>query len=67
VVRVSGLKALEGDAEWEAKIDELMDAVDESIPEPEREIDKPFLMPVEDVFSIRAAAPWPPAASSAAR
>ncbi|MFN9660984.1 MAG: elongation factor Tu [Cyanobacteriota bacterium] len=52
VVRVSGLKALEGSAEWESKVDELMDAVDESIPEPEREIDKPFLMAVEDVFSI---------------
>ncbi len=52
VVKVSGLKALEGEAEWEAKIDELMSAVDESIPEPEREIDKPFLMAVEDVFSI---------------
>ena len=52
VIRVSGLKALEGDSEWESKIDELMDAVDESIPEPEREIDKPFLMAVEDVFSI---------------
>jgi len=52
VVKVSGLKALEGNAEWEAKVDELMAAVDESIPEPEREIDKPFLMAVEDVFSI---------------
>jgi elongation factor Tu len=52
VVQVSGLKALEGDAEWEAKIDELMTAVDTAIPEPEREIDKPFLMAVEDVFSI---------------
>jgi elongation factor Tu len=52
VVKVSGLKALEGDAAWEAKIDELMEAVDASIPEPEREIDKPFLMAVEDVFSI---------------
>jgi elongation factor Tu len=52
VVKVSGLKALEGEAEWEAKIDELMSAVDESIPETEREIDKPFLMAVEDVFSI---------------
>jgi elongation factor Tu len=52
VIKVSGLKALEGDAEWEAKIEELMAAVDESIPEPEREIDKPFLMAVEDVFSI---------------
>ena len=52
VIQVSGLKALEGNADWEAKIDELMNAVDESIPEPEREIDKPFLMAVEDVFSI---------------
>jgi elongation factor Tu len=52
VVRVSALKALEGDAEWSAKLMELMDAVDESIPQPEREIDKPFLMPVEDVFTI---------------
>ncbi|MFM7237511.1 MAG: elongation factor Tu [Cyanobium sp.] len=52
VIRVSGLKALEGDKEWEAKVDELMAAVDESIPEPEREVDKPFLMAVEDVFSI---------------
>jgi elongation factor Tu len=52
VVKVSGLKALEGDAEWEAKIGDLMTAVDTAIPEPEREIDKPFLMAVEDVFSI---------------
>ena len=52
VVQVSGLKALEGDATWEGKVDELMKAVDESIPEPEREVDKPFLMAVEDVFSI---------------
>jgi elongation factor Tu len=52
VVRVSALKALEGDAEWGDKLMELMNAVDESIPQPEREIDKPFLMPVEDVFTI---------------
>ena len=52
VIQVSGLKALEGEAEWEAKIEELMAAVDEAIPEPEREVDKPFLMAVEDVFSI---------------
>jgi elongation factor Tu len=52
VVRVSALKALEGDAEWGSKLLELLDAVDESIPEPEREIAKPFLMPVEDVFTI---------------
>src|SRR6201995_1903007 len=52
VVRVSALKALEGDKEWGDKIMELMDAVDTAIPEPVREIDKPFLMPVEDVFTI---------------
>jgi len=52
VVKVSGLKALEGDAEWEGRINELMEAVDTGIPEPEREVDKPFLMAVEDVFSI---------------
>ena len=52
VVRVSALKALEGDKEWGDKLLELMSAVDESIPEPVRETDKPFLMPVEDVFTI---------------
>lgn len=52
IVRGSALKALEGAAEWESKIGELMKAVDEKIPTPEREVDKPFLMPVEDVFSI---------------
>jgi len=52
VVQVSGLKAIEGEADWETKIDDLMTAVDASIPEPEREIDKPFLMAIEDVFSI---------------
>ncbi len=52
VVRVSALKALEGDAEWGEKLMDLMNAVDESVPEPERDIDKPFLMPVEDVFTI---------------
>ncbi|CRK60050.1 Translation elongation factor Tu [Alloactinosynnema sp. L-07] len=52
VVRVSALKALEGDAEWGEKLMELMNAVDESIPEPEREVEKPFLMPIEDVFTI---------------
>jgi elongation factor Tu len=51
-VRVSALKALEGDAEWTPKILELMAAVDAYIPEPQRDIDKPFLMPVEDVFTI---------------
>ena len=52
VIAGSALKALEGDADHEAKILELMAAVDEYIPEPERETDKPFMMPVEDVFSI---------------
>jgi len=52
VIRVSALKALEGDAEWGAKVAELMEACDDSIPEPVRDIEKPFLMPVEDVFSI---------------
>jgi len=52
VVRVSALKALEGDEAWKAKIIELMDAVDNYFPEPTRDIDKPFLMPIEDVFTI---------------
>ncbi|MDE2592357.1 MAG: elongation factor Tu, partial [Actinomycetales bacterium] len=52
VVRVSGLKALEGDAHWGEQVLKLMDACDTFIPEPERDTDKPFLMPVEDVFTI---------------
>jgi elongation factor Tu len=52
VVQVSALKALEGDAEWTPKILELMDAVDSYVPEPVRDVDKPFLMPIEDVFTI---------------
>ena len=52
IVRVSALKALEGDSEWGEKIVELMDAVDAFIVEPERDVDKPFLMPIEDVFTI---------------
>jgi elongation factor Tu len=52
IVRVSALKALEGDEEWEGKIVELMEAVDSYIPEPIRDADKPFLMPIEDVFTI---------------
>ena len=52
VVRVSALKALEGDPEWVAKVEELMDAVDTYIPDPVREKDKPVLMPIEDVFTI---------------
>ncbi len=53
IIRGSSLKALEGDAEYEKKITELMDAVDEYIPTPVRALDKPLLMPVEDVFSIK--------------
>ncbi|AHI03912.1 elongation factor Tu [Corynebacterium falsenii DSM 44353] len=52
VVHISALKALEGDPEWTEKILELMDACDNSIPDPERETDKPFLMPIEDIFTI---------------
>jgi elongation factor Tu len=52
VVRVSALKALEGDAKWSESILELMNAVDTSITEPVRDVDKPFLMPIEDVFTI---------------
>jgi elongation factor Tu len=52
VVRVSALKALEGDAAWQEKIMELMAACDASVPQPVRELDKPFLMPIEDVFTI---------------
>ena len=52
VIRTSGLKALEGDPKWVATVVELMDAVDESIPEPVRDTEKPFLMPIEDVFTI---------------
>jgi elongation factor Tu len=53
VVRGSALKALEGDPEWEKTVIELMDAVDSYIPTPERDIEKPFLMPVEDIFTIQ--------------
>ncbi len=52
IVQVSALKALEGDADFAAKIMELMAEVDEYVPTPERDLDKPFLMPIEDVFSI---------------
>ncbi len=52
VVRVSGLKALEGDPTWVKSVEDLLDAVDENVPDPVRDIDKPFLMPIEDVFTI---------------
>jgi elongation factor Tu len=57
VVRVSALKALEGDPEWTPKIQELMEAVDSYVPEPERDTDKAFLMSIEDVFSITGRGP----------
>jgi elongation factor Tu len=53
VIKCSALKALEGDEQWEKAIDELMDTVDSYIPTPERDIEKPFLMPVEDIFTIQ--------------
>ena len=52
VVRVSALGALNGEAKWEKALEELMESVDKYIPVPQREIDKPFLMPIEDIFSI---------------
>ena len=52
VIRGSALLALNGDPKWEAKIDELMEAVDTCVPRPDRAVDKPFLMPIEDIFSI---------------
>src|SRR6202140_4438024 len=52
VIRGSALGALNGEAQWEAKIDELMEAVDTFVPRPDRAVDKPFLMPIEDIFSI---------------
>jgi elongation factor Tu len=52
VVRISALGALNGEAKWEKQIDELMAAVDKYVPQPQRELDKPFLMPIEDIFSI---------------
>ncbi|WP_062380640.1 elongation factor Tu [Demequina pelophila] len=52
VIQVSALKALEGDEKWVKSVQDLMAAVDENVPEPERDMDKPFLMPVEDVFTI---------------
>jgi elongation factor Tu len=52
VIRGSAIKAIQGDPQWVAKIEELYNAIDTFVPEPKREVDKPFLMPVEDVFSI---------------
>ena len=52
VIRVSALKALEGDPQWVKSVEDLLDAVDENVPDPVRDIDKPFLMPIEDVFTI---------------
>jgi elongation factor Tu len=52
VIRGSALGALNGEAQWEQKIDELMQAVDDNVPQPDRMVDLPFLMPIEDIFSI---------------
>ncbi|MER5511106.1 elongation factor Tu [Streptomyces sp. NPDC002766] len=52
VVRVSALRALDGDPQWTQSVIDLLDAVDEAVPEPQRDVDKPFLMPIEDVFTI---------------
>ncbi|MEU8580635.1 elongation factor Tu [Streptomyces abikoensis] len=52
VVKISALKALEGDPTWVKSVEDLMEAVDENIPQPQRDVDKPFLMPIEDVFTI---------------
>src|SRR4030088_3507773 len=54
VIRLSALGALNGEEKWEKQVDALMEAVDKSIPQPVRELDKPFLMPIEDIFSISA-------------
>src|SRR5205809_4638201 len=53
IVRGSALGALNGEAKWEKSIDELMEAVDKNVPLPARDVDKPFLMPIEDIFSIQ--------------
>jgi elongation factor Tu len=53
VIRLSALGALNGEEKWEKQIDALMEAVDKSVPQPVRELDKPFLMPIEDIFSIQ--------------
>jgi len=53
VIRVSALGALNGDPQWEKTVDELMEAVDSYVPLPERAVDKPFIMPIEDIFSIQ--------------
>jgi elongation factor Tu len=52
-VRLSALGALNGEAKWEKQVDALMEAVDKNVPQPARELDKPFLMPIEDIFSIQ--------------
>ena len=66
VIKVSALKALEGDAEWGQSVLDLMDAVDTYIPEPERDVDKPFLMPVETSSRSPVVARSSPAVSSVA-
>src|SRR5881409_1778631 len=58
VIRGSALKAIAGDKAWVGKVEELLTALDQHIPVPKREVEKPFLMPVEDVFSITGGARW---------
>src|SRR5207245_11371483 len=53
VIRLSALGALNGEEKWEKQVDALMEAVDKSVPQPARDLDKPFLMPIEDIFSIQ--------------
>ena len=67
VVRVSALRALDGDPEAEPAVEELMEAVDGYIPTPERDVDRPFLMPIEDIFSISGRGTVVTGASSAGR
>jgi len=67
VIRGSALGALNGEPQWEAKVDELMEAVDTYVPRPDRAVDRPFLMPIEDIFSISGRGTVVTGASSAAR
>ena len=67
VIRGSALGALNGEEKWEKSIDELMEAVDKNIPLPVRDVDKPFAMPIEDIFSISGRGTVVTGESSAAR
>jgi len=67
VIKGSALQALNGDAKWEKTIDELMEAVDKNVPLPVRDVDKPFAMPIEDIFSISGRGRWSRGGLSAGR